>query len=500
MYLSFYGFRQEPFNITPDPEFLFLSPSHKEAFAAVMYGVDKRKGFVALTGEVGTGKTTILRAYLKQVEGSAVHPIYLFTSDLSFEDLLMILLRETGAQEKPRTPRQMLLRLHWNLIGEYRQNRNTVLIIDEAQNMPVETLEKLRVLSNLETTKEKLLQVVLVGQPELDRKLALHELRQLHQRIAIRSTIQPLTEAESLTYIEHRVNRAGGNLNNVFSPAALRAIVKYAKGIPRSLNILCDNVLITGYGYQKRPISAKIVREIAWDLKVRPYRPRLRWLSAVVVLLMTVLGVLSAVSLGYRGRRAPESGEVPGIVHAGAVVLHTVPQPASADTFPTARPVDGTSAVLDPGGPAAPAVPETSSSLAPTDVAPPAPQALAEQKASPGPDRPAREPAPEAPTPEPAAVTDREPEMEAPKPDRGRAKTSGLGAARVVKKGDNLSALVADVYGHSDDVLIEFVKGHNPNITNVNLIMVGQTVVFPELDESRKARAVTMAAGGVGSS
>lgn len=263
MYLDFFGLEKEPFHIAPDPDFLFPSPSHKEAFATVIYGVQQQKGFVVLTGEVGTGKTTVLRAYLQKLRGSQIQPIFIFDPHLSFDELLEAVMTELGAP--PHEGNTQFARLQWlrlYLIDAYSAGRSVVLIIDEAQNMAVETMEQLRVLTNLETTKEKLLQVLLVGQPELDDKLGLHELRQLRQRVAVRAHLRELHDDEALDYVKHRVRLAGGIPENIFTKAALQAIVKHAAGNPRVLNIVCDNVLVNAFGAQQHQVDAAMVRVV----------------------------------------------------------------------------------------------------------------------------------------------------------------------------------------------------------------------------------------------
>ena len=280
MYEEFYGLETAPFHITPDPEFLYLSPSHKEALASIVYAIERRKGFVVVLGEVGLGKTTILRFYLEKLAADGLSTAYLFNPNVPFKALLEAIYRELGIEDQPDGVHAMVDRLHEEFIEEYRQGRNVVLIVDEAQNMPVETLEYLRVLSNLETSTEKLLQIVLVGQPEFADKLDLRELRQLKQRIAVRYTLLPLTERESADYIEHRLHKAGGSSSSVFTRGALRAIVRHAQGIPRTLNILCDNAMVTGLGYHKKPVTARIVREVVADFTGRPAPRRLAWLWA----------------------------------------------------------------------------------------------------------------------------------------------------------------------------------------------------------------------------
>ena len=246
MYQQFYNLTREPFHVTPDPQFLYLSESHQQALASIMYGIEKRKGFVAITGGVGVGKTTIVRAYLEKATNAGLKMIYVFHANVSFKDLVRTIYQELGLELATADLTEMVADLHLALIELYRQEKTVVVIVDEAQNMPLETLENLRMLSNLETPTEKLIQVVLVGQTELEELLEKHELRQLKQRIAIRSQIAPLNARESYAYIEHRLSVAGLDKPTIFSKGALDIIVKEANGVPRLLNVLCDNALITG--------------------------------------------------------------------------------------------------------------------------------------------------------------------------------------------------------------------------------------------------------------
>jgi general secretion pathway protein A len=290
MYLTFYNLKKQPFHITPDPEFLFLSPSHKEALAAIIYGIEERKGFVAIIGAVGVGKTTILRSYLEKAEKNRLKVIYVFNSKLTFEGLLRTIFQEMGLQMETNDPMEMINRLYGVLIEEYRQGNTVVLIVDEAQNMPVDTLESLRMISNLETSKDKLIQIVLAGQPEFEDQLNLDRLRQFKQRLAIRSTILPLTKDESLEYIKFRLQRAGSDTASVFTAAALNAIIQKAAGIPRLLNVLCDNALISGFGYQQKPVSKKLASEIIRDFEgAARQRPVRRWLPAAAGLAVLLL-------------------------------------------------------------------------------------------------------------------------------------------------------------------------------------------------------------------
>ncbi len=296
MYLDFYGLNAEPFAVTPDPDFLFLSPCHKEALATLIYGVNQRKGFIVLVGEIGTGKTTVLRSFLTTLDTQISNVHYIFNANLSFAALLATILgKERGIEAESKTA-EWVDELQQHLIQEYRHGRTVVLLIDEAHHMPLETLEQLRLLSNLETTKDKLLQIVLAGQPELDVKLDRYELRQLRQRIAVRAILRPLTMPESLAYILHRLRKAAAKENQspVFSKSALQILAKQSQGYPMVLNILCDNALIVGLGYHQRPIYSKIVKEISTHYCQRLSNP-IKFpvgyvLAAVTPLLIVLLG------------------------------------------------------------------------------------------------------------------------------------------------------------------------------------------------------------------
>jgi general secretion pathway protein A len=302
MYIDFFRLKKEPFQITPDPDFFFLSPSHKEALAAVIYGVAKRKGFVQISGEVGVGKTTILRTYLDKHVDERFRVVYLFNPNLTFPALLMTVCSELGFHPLSKDPDGITRELQMFLIREYQNGMNVVLVIDEAQNMPMKTLEGLRMLSNLETSTAKLLQIILSGQPEFDEILNRHELRQLKQRIAVRATILPLNAKESADYIRHRLARAGGKVE-LFSSGALTAIIKRSQGIPRLINILCDNALITAFGNQNQEVGAAVVQEVIRDFDGMGGTIRdSRWIF------ITVLLILGITAFGWFSWRASVGG------------------------------------------------------------------------------------------------------------------------------------------------------------------------------------------------
>ncbi|HZF05660.1 MAG TPA: AAA family ATPase [Patescibacteria group bacterium] len=260
MYLSFYGLRETPFAPTPDPKFLFQSARHREALAQLIYGVRERKGFIVLTGEIGTGKTTLLRTLLERLDAST--PVaYVHNSALGIEGLLEYILQDWGVKSTATTHAQRLFELNEFLIDQHKQGASPVLVIDEAQNLSVPTLEAVRLLSNFETTSQKLMQILLVGQPELRDKLNLPELRQLKQRIGLRCHIAPLGPEETRQYIRHRLRIAGATDAGIFSDAAIQKISEYSQGTPRVINIVCDHCLLSGYADSKRRIDAGIVQE-----------------------------------------------------------------------------------------------------------------------------------------------------------------------------------------------------------------------------------------------
>lgn len=303
MYLNFFDLKREPFQITPDPAFLYLSPGHKEALASIIYGVEKKKGFVLIVGAVGVGKTTILRAYLEKTEKDNLTKIYVFNSNISYSSLLKQIFRELGVAPRSDEVSEMVNQLHQALIEQYRQGRNVLLLIDEAQNMPIDTLENLRMLSNLETATEKLIQIVFSAQPEFEKTLNLNELKQLKQRIAVKAVIQPLSSAEGLTYIHHRLSTAADKESVIFTRCALKEIVRASRGIPRVINVLCDNSLISAFGYGKRKVDIWVVREIIRDFGMQsPLFVRWRWSLA----LATLVAVLALGSL-WHARKAAET-------------------------------------------------------------------------------------------------------------------------------------------------------------------------------------------------
>jgi general secretion pathway protein A len=275
MYQALYKLQRSPFEITPDPSFLFPTKRHNDALAALYYGVRWRKGFVVLTGAVGTGKTLLLRCLLQLLEQSKdVKYAYLCNSRLSSLDFLQYVVRDFGLATSGKRKGELLFELCNYVVKRGLQNLTTVLIVDEAHNLSAEALEEVRLLTNLETAQHKLLQVVLVGQPELNDKLDSVNLTQLKQRITVRSHLEPLTLDETRGYIEKRMKLAGaGSAEAFFPPATVEAVHRHSGGIPRLINTLCENGLMSAYGKKIYSVSPKMIDDLAKEFRLDVVRP-----------------------------------------------------------------------------------------------------------------------------------------------------------------------------------------------------------------------------------
>lgn len=432
MYLNFYGLHKEPFNLTPDPEFFFLGAENQQALASLIYGIEKRKGCLVITGEVGVGKTTMVRSYLEESRDSGLKVVYVFNSNQSFPVLVRFIYQELGLTVESEDLSELVNGLHLALIEAYRQGINVALVIDEAQNMPVETLENLRMLSNLETVKDKLIQIVLVGQPELTKILERDELRAFKQRIFIRLAMGPLGFEECEAYVKHRLIKAGGGERPVFTRKALYRIIEEARGIPRILNILCDNALITGFGYGKNPVNLGVALEIIKDFRGREpaefkkpsRRPLLGYGLALAVLLLLVGLFFFRENLPFFGQKEV----LPGRPYMAVIPASPAPSPA------------------------VPPPPETPTILTEPKTGSP-PEAL----------------------PPSGKVPGKGPEVK--------------GDLAQVEKGDTLTSLIYKRYRPEEirryglNRLISLIREKNPGLKDLDRIVVGKTIVLPELDQ-----------------
>ena len=276
MYKAFFNLRRNPFEITPDPSFLFPTRRHNEALAAIYYGVRRHKGFVVMTGEVGTGKTLLLRCLIELLKLSPdVAVAYLFNSRLAPTEFLQYIVSDFGLPAAGKNKSELLFDLRNYVVTRGLKKQTNVLIVDEAHHLCAETLEEVRLLTNLETTEDKLLQVLLVGQPELDEQLDSYELRQLKQRIAVRSHLEPLDQEETRGYIQRRLQLAAANSHpaNLFHPDSIARVYSHSRGIPRLINTLCENALITAYARQVCWVSRDIIDEVAAAFRLAAVHP-----------------------------------------------------------------------------------------------------------------------------------------------------------------------------------------------------------------------------------
>ena len=315
MYEEYYGFTEKPFSLTPDPKYLFKSASHASAFELLQYAVRRREGFIVITGDIGTGKTTLCRAILEQLDKKTFTALVL-NPFLSEEDLLRLILQDFGVVSREEIKRgrlvgvskqELIETLNEFLLSLQSLRAQALLIIDEAQNLPLQVLEQIRILSNLETEKDKLLQIVLVGQSNLKDLLRRADLRQLDQRVSIRFDLKPLTQDETSAYVQHRLSVAGGGAAVSFVPKALGVVHHYTGGIPRLINLLCDRALLSGFSTHTNRIVPRHVETAATSLELdRPRRSVRAWMRqriaafAAGVAITAMLGAGAAAMWHYR--------------------------------------------------------------------------------------------------------------------------------------------------------------------------------------------------------
>lgn len=273
MYKKFFGLRENPFSVNPDPRYLVLTPHTEEALSVLTYGIQNRRGFILLTGEVGTGKTTLVNKLLEWLRRQGVATAFLFNPRLSAPQFFDFMMADFGIPCDGRQKGQVLIRLnHW-LLERYRAGETAVLIVDEAQDLSFQMLEEIRLLTNLETATEKLLQIVLSGQPELDERLRQPEVRQLRQRITLRCKTHPLSLEETAGYVSRRLSIAGADGQPILTPDAIETVHLYSRGIPRVINLLCEHALISAFADQVRPVPTETIEVVAREFELHEIEP-----------------------------------------------------------------------------------------------------------------------------------------------------------------------------------------------------------------------------------
>jgi len=435
MYTQFYGFSEEPFNDTPDPKFLFLAESHQTALDSLLFGINQGRGFISVSGEAGTGKTILIYQLLNRFE-KQVKTVFIYLPQITFEDLLKKILLELNLQVSEQNKASLLLQFSDYLIQSSDHNERIVIFIDEAQNLKSEVFEQLQPLANLETSRSNVLQLVLVGQPELEIKLNARRVRQLNQKIKIRRQIKPLTEEESCKYIDHRLRLVGSSGPEVFTPEALSLICRNAAGIPRSINLICDNALRIGFQLSDKKVDVSTVRMVFQEMYIQE-RPASfpRAFKKKTCPRKVYYSVLSLVCVGL-------------VIFLGREYTKGPTEKPGSKTL-TEHPI-GAGKITTP----APEIKDDSTS---------------EKVPSPAPEQKPATPHPVAASP--SALTQ-------PKA------ASGLKKAIVVEKGSILSFLCQNHYKLCNLTLMDYILEYNPRILNPHLILAQQRIQFPEVRDS----------------
>jgi general secretion pathway protein A len=489
MYYEHFRLSGEPFSLTPDPAFLFLSEKHREAMAAVQYGLENGRGFITLIGEVGTGKTTILYSVLSQL-GPEVGAAYVPYAAHTFDDLLTVALKDLGERPPAGASRLALLEiLQQMLLRRDEAGQRTALVIDEAQSLSDSTFEELRLLSNFETYTHKLLQIVLVGQPELQTRLRQQNLRQLQQRVSVRAIINPLDAGEMEAYIYHRLRQVGGD-GRLFEPAAMRAIVRHARGIPRRANILGHSALLFAFGRSQPAVTLSTAREAIAEMDERTtgwlgrgtlqrVSTRPSWYSLRPLDLVGAAAALGRSALKRVSTRPNMYSLSPfGLVVAAAAALIVAGAlliaaggSRSADSSTVAAAATPAPA---PVGAPAPATDPPSAAAQPA-----APVATGTVDAAPAPEA--------APAVAPVQVAAKEaPESQAAPAAAGSPADSATVHTVNIPRGGSILAAARELYGNragdlDRSALLEQVRRLNPGLRDVNLVKAGAVVKFPSM-------------------
>ncbi len=479
MYCKFFGFSEKPFDVTPDPKFLYLSPGHRETLATLIYGINERRGFITIVGEVGTGKTMLLNTVLGRLD-EKTRVANIFHSDTTFDQMLTMTLvdLELTKPEERLHKTEALLRLREFAIQQLSRGGNVVLLVDEAQNFDCSELESLRLLSNLESRKYKLIQIVLSGQPELDVKLSQPELRQLTQRISLKRYIMPLSEEETYEYIRHRLSMADYKGRALFSRQARKVIWEYSGGVPRKINILCDNAFLIAYAVGQKRIEANVIQEAIKDLSWSPFSgsredraetpvqptPRsrgktsyLRFATGASLALVACFIFLVGFLLGMPQLKLQERGLLPVWTSIRAKTLIQQADPEGSRD-PDGQPVSHEQSVITQEVALATLLEEPESGHGMV-------------REPPGGHRPLGE----------LAVIENQGQEASLVPSSRETGESLTRQPRgvVVKRGDNLFRIVLQAHGRYDKSILSTVLRENPEIQSPDRIMVGQVIKLP---------------------
>jgi len=458
MYCNHYGFSEKPFDVTPDPRFLYLTEEHRETLASLIYGIRERRGFITIIGEVGTGKTTLLNAALDRLD-EKTKIAFIFNTDVTFDQMLNMALYEWGLtkDEENLSKTDAIQRLNHFAVEQLGKGGNVVLIVDEAQNLNNNVMENLRLLSNLETRRQKLIQIVLSGQPELDTKLGRHGLRQLAQRISLKRYIYPLDEKDTYAYLKHRLKVTQNSGKSPFTSEAQKLIWEYTNGIPRKINILCDNAFLIGYGLKIKKINGAVVREAAQDLN---------WCSP-----LATSPSLDMPPQGYSGFAWVEAKpprrylKLTAAVVAAGILFFSGGFFLNDEDFqlaPLTRFLSGISSSFL----------KTVHRAQDKERVPVLPQGINEQAVLKFKIETQKVPE-ETPEPKIRAANEKVSHIVE------SVKKEKLIRNVVVEKGDTLHRIIVQTYGAYDEVILKKVQKENPEIIDPGLILAGQTIRLP---------------------
>jgi general secretion pathway protein A len=451
MYNEFYGFSESPFEVVPDPKFLYFTPNHLAVLSCIMDGIEKRKGLISITGEVGTGKTTFIHSLLKRLD-EKVKTVFIFHTTIPFKELLKSILHELDLVVNEKGKQALLNRLNEYLI-QMAEDEPVAVIIDEAQDLPESVAQEIGGLFVANGLTSKKLQMIFVGQPEFEEKLRSQSLRQLNQCITIRREITPLTEKESKAYIDHRLTLVGSSCLEAFTPEAISLIVRYARGIPRIINILCDNAFLDGYALSKKRIDADIIREVIKDMKGSVPK------KAIVLRIFTFLKGWRLAPFGLNVFHKRISMGILSLFCVGVILLlgYGFLRPRSTTSV-------GPIKILRTNN--------KPSSLSPSSA----------------------EPAKKIPDGDNLNVSSKQesPSLASlqPGPPPSASPTSKhwgdpFEETIVVREGQTVSSIVEEYYGITNKTLCEVILQFNPAITNIHLITVDQTIRLPKISEER---------------